>query len=31
MGNANNKEMLLQSIAQDKNGDTISFTMPNEA
>jgi hypothetical protein len=30
MGNANNKEMLLQSIAQDKNVDTISFTMPNE-
>lgn len=31
MGNPDNKAMLLESIAQDKNGDAVSFTIPNEA
>ena len=31
MGNPDNKAMLLKSIAQDKNGDTVSFTIPNGA
>lgn len=31
MGNPDNKAMLLKSIAQDKNGDAVSFTIPNEA
>ena len=31
MGDPNNKEMLLNSIAQDKKGDSLNFNMPNEA
>ena len=30
MGDPNNKEMLLNSIAQDKKGDSLSFNIPNE-
>ena len=30
MGDPNNKEMLLNSIAQDKKGDFLSFNIPNE-
>ena len=30
MGEPNNKEMLLNSIAQDKKGDSLSFNIPNE-
>ena len=30
MGEPNNKEMLLNSIAQDKKGDFLSFNIPNE-
>ena len=31
MGDPNNKEMLLNSIAQDKKGDSLNFNMPSEA
>ena len=31
MGDPNNKEMLLNSIAQDKKGDSLNFNMPDEA
>ena len=31
MGDPDNKEMLLNSIAQDKKGDSLSFNIPNEA
>lgn len=30
MNNPANKAMLLRSIAQDKNGESISFTIPTE-